>query len=82
MAEPIVHIPEGFQVYGNTVIGYLDGNDKLHLNINAPVIQIPSEEKKAVIAAMPECVPGTIVFLPGFTGMWQYDASGNWTSMT
>ena len=78
MAEPIVHLPEGFQMYGSLTTSYLDSNDVLHLNVNAPVIQIPAEGKRSVVAAMSECVPGTVVFLPGWTKAWQYTVSNTW----
>lgn len=81
MSKPIIHLPEGFHVYGSSTIGYLDGNDGIHLNVEAPVIQIPSADKKAVLAAMRECVPGTIAYLPAWKGAWQYKADGTWEEM-
>jgi len=81
MAEPIVDIPEGFQVYGNSVMAYLDADDILHTNVNALCIMIPSEAKKSVVEAMPECVPGTMVFLSGWVHAWQYGIDGTWTQI-
>ena len=79
MSEPIVHIPEGFQVYGNSVMSYLDTDGVLHMNIDAPCVMIPAESGLDVLAAMEECVPGTCAFLCGWTDAWQYNVDGTWT---
>lgn len=88
MSKPIVHTPEGFQTYGKSVISYLDGNDTLHMNVEAPVIMLnlsastataqDISAKLAILAAMDVCVPGTIAFLPGWTDAWQRTADDNW----
>lgn len=78
MPKPIVHTPEGFQTYGKSVISYLDGNDTLHMNVEAPVVMISAEGKLATLAAMDVCVPGTIAFLPGWTDAWQRTVNDTW----
>lgn len=72
------HIPEGFQTYGQSTIAYMDSEDNLHMNVSAPVVMISAEAKLTTLAAMPECVPGTIAFLPGWTDAWQRTESDTW----
>ena len=88
MPKPIVHTPEGFQTYGKSVISYLDGNDAPHMNVEAPVVMLnltastataqDISEKLAILAAMDECVPGSVAFLPGWTDAWQRTANDTW----
>ena len=74
-------LPEGYQVYGNSVIAYLDSDDNLVMNVSAPNVMIPSEDKLSVLAAHPACVPGTVAFTPGFQGVWQIGIDGTWVDM-
>lgn len=72
------NIPEGFHVYGNAVMAYLDTDDNLQMNVSAPCVMISAESKLTVLAAMDECVPGTMAFTPGWKDAWQYKADGTW----
>ena len=74
-------LPEGFQVYGNSVIAYLDSDDNLVMNVSAPDVMIPSEDKLSVLASFDACVPGTVAFTPGFQGVWQLGIDGTWVDM-
>lgn len=88
MPKPIVHTPEGFQVYGKSVVSYLDADDTPHMNAEAPAVMLNLDAdtateqeitaKLAVLAAMDICVPGTMAFMPGWTDAWQRTVSGAW----
>lgn len=82
------HIPEGFQTYGNSVIGYMDADDNVHLDVSAPVVMLRLDpdsatteeinEKLAVLAESKECTPGTIAFMPGWGDAWQRTPLNTW----
>ena len=72
------NVPEGFQVYGNTTMAYLDADDNLIMNVSAPTVMISATAKLTVLASKPECVPGTTAFTPGWKDAWQYKADGTW----
>ena len=75
MAIEIVNtIPEGFQTYGNKVIGYVkDG--KLYLNSPAYNIMVESEDQISELAAL--LPPGTAFFMAGSQKTWQIGSDGS-----
>ena len=82
------HIPEGFQTYGNSVIGYMDENDIVHLDVSAPVVMLRLDpgtatteeinEKLSALASEEACTPGTIAFMPGWGDAWQRTPYDTW----
>lgn len=71
--EVIHHTPEGFQVHGNRVIGYVK-DDKLYLN--SPELQIMVENESQIDELKGQFPPGTKFFLAGSQKSWQLDADG------
>lgn len=71
--EVIHHTPDGFQVHGNKVIGYVK-DDKLYLN--SPELQIMVENEEQIDELKGQFPPGTRFFLAGNTKAWQLAADG------
>lgn len=88
MSETVRHVPDGFQVYGQSTTGYMDANDVIHLDSEAYCIMLyldpdtaTSEEiteKLSIISASKAGTPGTIAFMPGWNDAWQLKANGDW----
>lgn len=74
MAMNIVHkTPEGFQTYGNRVIGYVKDNV---LYLNQPELKIMLETASQLDELKGQFPPGTQFFLPGSQESWQLGADG------
>ena len=65
--------PEGFQTYGNKVIGYVKDNV---LYLNSPGLQIMIEEESQIDDLKGKVPPGTRFFLAGGHENWQMGADG------
>ena len=65
--------PEGFQTYGNRVIGYVKDNV---LYLNSPELDIMVEEESQIDELKDKVPPGTRFFLAGGQDNWQIDANG------
>ena len=74
VAIEIVNLnPDGFQTYGNKVIGYVK-DDKLYLN--SPELQIMVENESQIEELAGQFPPGTRFFLAGSQQSWQIGANG------
>ena len=71
--DVVVHTPEGFQAYGNRVIGYVK-DDTLYLN--SPELQIMVENESQIDELKSQFPPGTRFFLAGSQKSWQLGADG------
>ena len=74
MAIEIINLnPEGFQTYGNRVIGYVKDNT---LYLNSPELQIMVEDESQIAELADKFPPGTRFFLAGSQQSWQLGSDG------